>query len=114
MVNSEPTLNKAGSTGTKRAIRTVVPLFTAFHFIMKMGLTADDKRNLRLGGIVSVYGISFAIEKWFIVIGRAQPDWEWLLIYGGLAILCTYWWIDDFIRDLWERYHPADRDGTSP
>jgi len=83
--------------------KQMVPLIAIYRSLRGKRLTADDKRNLRLGGIVSVYGVMFAVEKALIVFGVPQPDWEWMWIYGMLAMIATYWWIDDYLRDLWER-----------
>jgi hypothetical protein len=70
--------------------------------------TPDDARNLRLGAIVSMYGISFAVEKFLLMIGSPLPDSWWFLIYGFFAVLATYWWFEDAVFDLWEKYTTED------
>lgn len=68
----------------------------------------NDKRNLRLGGVVSAYGISFALEKLFIVLSFPLPDIIWLTFYGLFAILSTIWWVEDALLDLWEENTTED------
>lgn len=72
-------------------------------FLRSYTFTPDDKRNFRLGLIMSVYGMAFAAEKAFIVFYEPVSDTAWLIVYGALASLATYWWLEDFIMDLWEK-----------
>ena len=71
-------------------------------------LSHDDRRNLRLGGIVSLYGISFAVEKGLNFVGMPLSDMWWFLIYGGFALVSAYWWVEDSILDIWERHTTED------
>jgi hypothetical protein len=68
----------------------------------------DDKRNLRLGGVVSAYGISFAMEKLFLAMAYPLPDLVWFIVYGLFALLATFWWLEDILLDFWEENTTED------
>lgn len=68
-------------------------------------LTADEKRNFRLGGLLSLYGTSFAVEKFLLAIGSPLSDTWWCVIYGACALLATVWWLEDYVMDVWESYN---------
>lgn len=80
----------------------------AWNYFLRHKFSQDDLRNLRLGGIVSIYGISFALEKGLNTFGMPQSDLCWFLVYGVLALLSTYWWFEDAILDLWEKHTTED------
>ncbi len=80
----------------------------AWRYFCRHKFRNDDKRNLRLGGVVSVYGISFAVEKLLLTIGYPLSDRCWFVIYGILALLCTWWWIEDSLLDMWEQNTTED------
>jgi hypothetical protein len=80
----------------------------ACSYLKRHKFTHDERRNIRLGGIVSLYGIAFATEKLLNVIGYPLSDMLWMLIYGGFALISTYWWAEDFVLDLWEKYTTED------
>lgn len=80
----------------------------AYRFFRRHSLSQDEKRNLRLGGVVSIYGISFAVEKLCIVIGHPLADFWWFVIYGTLALISLIWWIEDIILDMWEHHTTED------
>ena len=80
----------------------------AWCYFRQHQFTPDDRRNLRLGGIVSLYGISFAVEKGLNNLGLPLSDLCWFFIYGSFALLSTYWWAEDSILDLWEKYTTED------
>ena len=82
----------------------------AWRYFKQHQFSQDDRRNMRLGGIVSAYGLSFAIEKLLLGIGNPIPDIWWFVIYGSFALLSTFWWLEDSILDLWERHTTEDDD----
>jgi hypothetical protein len=43
--------------------------------------------------------LAFAAEKLFIVIWHQQPDWIWLIVYGGMGIALAVLAIIDFVHD---------------
>lgn len=80
----------------------------AWRYFKNHKFTQDEKRNLRLGGVVSVYGFAFAAEKLFIIAGNQLNDYWWFAIYGICAALSFYWWFEDLIFDIWEKYTTED------
>lgn len=80
----------------------------ALRYLKRHKFDHDDIRNFRLGGIVSLYGISFAVEKFFLAIGDPVSDFWWMVIYGLLALLSCWFWLEDAILDLWEDHTDED------
>lgn len=80
----------------------------AWRYFRTHSFSHDEKRNLRLGGIVSIYGISFAVEKFLLHNGNPLSDGWWAVIYGTFALISTYWWFEDAIFDLWETHTTED------
>ena len=70
--------------------------------------SSDEKRNFRLGGVVSAYGISFAVEKYFLAYRTPYPDEVWFWVYIIFALVSLFWWLEDFVMDLWEQYTTED------
>lgn len=75
----------------------------ALQYLSRHKYDHGDIRNLRLGAIVSLYGIAFAVEK--VVI----HDWLWAIVYGIFAFVSTIFWIEDAILDLWEDHTNEDK-----
>ena len=80
----------------------------AWRYFRAHKFTPDEKRNLRLGLIVSLYGITFAVEKLLLHLGTPLSDGWWAVIYGTCALFSTVWWFEDAILDLWEQYTTED------
>jgi hypothetical protein len=80
----------------------------ALAYFKRHKMTPDEKRNFRLGGIVSAYGISFAVEKFFLGYRTPYSDKVWCWVYGIFAAISLFWWLEDFIMDLWEQYTEED------
>lgn len=80
----------------------------AWRYFKAHKFSHDEKRNLRLGAIVSVYGITFAVEKFLLHLGTPLSDGWWAVIYGTCALVSTLWWFEDAILDLWENYTTED------
>jgi hypothetical protein len=80
----------------------------AWCYFRRHQFSPDEKRNLRLGGIVSLYGISFAVEKGLNTFGMPQSDLCWFVVYGLFAVVSTYWWFEDVVLDLWEKHTTED------
>lgn len=80
----------------------------AWRFLRRHKMNHDERRNIRLGGVVSVYGISFSIEKLLLWAGTPLSDGWWCIIYGCLAIICTAWWLEDIVLDMWEHHTTED------
>lgn len=80
----------------------------AWCYFRRHKFSQDDKRNLRLGGIVSLYGISFAVEKGLNTFGMPQSDLFWFVVYGIFALISTFWWFEDAVLDLWEKHTTED------
>jgi hypothetical protein len=80
----------------------------AWRYCKNHKFTHDEKRNMRLGALVSVYGISFAVEKYFLGFDTPVSDKVWCIVYGVFAVLATYWWFEDAVLDLWEKYTTED------
>lgn len=80
----------------------------AWRYFCRHSFSKNDKRNLRLGGIVSVYGLSFAVEKLLLGIGYPLADIWWFCIYGAFGLLSTWWWVEDALLDLWEEHTNED------
>ncbi|AKE44833.1 hypothetical protein AU106_gp202 [Sinorhizobium phage phiM9] len=74
----------------------------AFNYFKRHKFNHGDIRNFRLGGIVSVYGLSFAAEKFLLAIGSPLSDFWWTVIYGVFAAASLWFWLEDAILDLWE------------
>ena len=86
----------------------MIRLRLALRYFLRHKMTRDDKRNFRLGGIVSLYGISFAVEKMLIVLGKPLSDEVWFLTYLGLSLLSVWLWFEDSVLDLWEKHTEED------
>jgi len=82
----------------------------AWSYFLQHRFSHDDRRNLRLGGIVSLYGISFAVEKGLNAFGMPQTDMCWFIVYGAFALLSSYWWFEDVVLDLWEKNTTEDEE----
>lgn len=80
----------------------------ACKYIRQHKFTRDERRNLRLGGVVSIYGISFAVEKGLLAAGTPISDFWWCVIYGVFALVATLWWAEDAILDIWENHTTED------
>jgi len=80
----------------------------AFSYFRRHKFTQNDRRNFRLGGVVSAYGISFAIEKFFLGYMTPLSDKVWFWVYGLFAVICTFWWLEDFLLDIWEENTTED------
>lgn len=80
----------------------------AWRYFRKHKYSKDDIRNLRLGGVVALYGMSFAVEKGLLALGTPLSDLWWFLIYGCFALVSTFWWLEDAILDIWEKHTTED------
>lgn len=80
----------------------------ALRFILRHKFTRDEKRNIRLGLVVSIYGFLFALEKAFIVFWHPLSDGFWFVTYGICALLSFVWWLEDSIFDAWEHHTTED------
>ena len=80
----------------------------AFAYFKRHKFSHDEKRNFRLGGVVSAYGISFAVEKYFLAYRTPYPDEVWFWVYIIFALVSLFWWLEDFVMDLWEQYTTED------
>lgn len=76
----------------------------ALSYLKRHKFDHGDMRNFRLGGLVSVYGLSFAIEKFLLAIGSPLSDAWWTAIYGVMAVASLWFWLEDAILDLWEEH----------
>jgi hypothetical protein len=86
----------------------------ALAYFKRHKFSPDEKRNFRLGGVVSAYGLSFALEKAMLANGTPWADSTWFIIYGVFAVIATYWWVEDFMFDLWEQYTEEDDEFYNP
>jgi hypothetical protein len=80
----------------------------ALAYFKRHKFSPDEKRNFRLGGVVSAYGISFAVEKYFLAYRTPFSDKVWFWVYIIFALFSLFWWLEDFIMDLWEQYTTED------
>lgn len=80
----------------------------AWAYFKRHTLNHDERRNKRLGAVVSLYGVSFAVEKLLLGLGTPLSDMWWFGIYGSFALISTFWWVEDFILDLWEVHTTED------
>ncbi|MES2387179.1 MAG: hypothetical protein V4543_04190 [Bacteroidota bacterium] len=80
----------------------------AWNYFKNHKFTHDDKRNIRLGAIVSLYGVSFSIEKLMSYLNRDLSDGWWFIIYGVFALLSCFWWVEDALLDIYEANDAKD------
>jgi hypothetical protein len=72
------------------------------HFITRWRghhLSADTRRNFRILIAASSLNLSFALEKFTLVLGWALPDLFWMIAYGGLALTLAWIAFRDLAKD---------------